>query len=66
MPAVEEFGVTGIFTSPTAVRMLMRYGNEPLQLWAACPGTSNPKSIAGSIGFVDWPERRLSTPPTLR
>ncbi len=27
---VEEFGVTGIFTSPTAVRMLMRYGNEPL------------------------------------
>jgi acetyl-CoA synthetase len=29
--AVEEFGVTGIFTSPTAVRMLMRYGNAPLQ-----------------------------------
>ena len=28
--AVEEFGVTGIFTSPTAVRMLMRYGSEPL------------------------------------
>ena len=28
--AVEEFGVTGIFTSPTAVRSLMRYGNEPL------------------------------------
>ena len=28
--AVEEFGITGIFTSPTAVRMLMRYGNEPL------------------------------------
>ena len=28
--AVEELGVTGIFTSPTAVRMLMRYGNEPL------------------------------------
>jgi acetyl-CoA synthetase len=28
--AVEEFGVTGIFTSPTAVRMLMRYGNDPL------------------------------------
>jgi acetyl-CoA synthetase len=26
---VEEFGVTGIFTSPTAVRMLMRYGEEP-------------------------------------
>jgi len=29
--AVEEFGVTGIFTSPTAVRMLMRYGDEPLR-----------------------------------
>ncbi len=28
--AVEEFRVTGIFTSPTAVRMLMRYGDEPL------------------------------------
>ena len=26
---VEEFGVTGVFTSPTAVRMLMRYGEEP-------------------------------------
>ena len=25
---VEEFGVTGIFTSPTAVRLLMRYGAE--------------------------------------
>ena len=29
--AVEEFGCTGIFTSPTAVRTLMRYGDEPLQ-----------------------------------
>ena len=28
--AVERFGVTGIFTSPTAVRMLMRYGEETL------------------------------------
>ena len=28
--AVEEFGVTGIFTSPTAVRMLMRYGENTL------------------------------------
>ena len=26
---VEEFGVTGIFTSPTAVRALMRYGEQP-------------------------------------
>jgi len=29
--AVEEFGVTGIFTSPTAIRALMRYGDAPLQ-----------------------------------
>jgi acetyl-CoA synthetase len=28
--AVEEYGVTGIFTSPTAIRMLMRYGDGPL------------------------------------
>jgi acetyl-CoA synthetase len=28
--AVEELGVTGIFTSPTAVRMLMRYGERTL------------------------------------
>ena len=25
---VEEFGVTGVFTSPTAVRLLMRYGDK--------------------------------------
>ena len=29
--AVEEFRATGIFTSPTAVRVLMRYGNDPLR-----------------------------------
>jgi acetyl-CoA synthetase len=28
---VEEFAVTGIFTSPTAVRLLMRYGEESSQ-----------------------------------
>ena len=27
---VEELGATGIFTSPTAVRLLMRYGDGPL------------------------------------
>ena len=26
---IEDFGVTGVFTSPTAVRLLMRYGEEP-------------------------------------
>ena len=28
---VEELGCTGIFTSPTAVRALMRYGDDPLK-----------------------------------
>ena len=28
--AIEEFRVTGMFTSPTAVRLLMKYGDEPL------------------------------------
>ena len=28
--AVEKFGATGIFTSPTAIRALMRYGDGPL------------------------------------
>jgi acetyl-CoA synthetase len=28
---VEEFGASGIFTSPTAVRTLMRYGDAPLK-----------------------------------
>jgi acetyl-CoA synthetase len=28
---VEEFGVTGIFTSPTAIRTLMKYGDAPLR-----------------------------------
>ena len=27
---IQEFGVTGIFTSPTAVRLLMRYSEEPV------------------------------------
>ena len=29
--AMEEFGVTGMFTSPTAIRALMGYGDEPLR-----------------------------------
>src|SRR5262245_35155496 len=33
---------------------MVRYGNEPLQLWAACPGTSSPKSIVNSLSYVDW------------
>jgi hypothetical protein len=33
---------------------MIRYGNEPLQLWAACPGLSRPESVAKSILGVDW------------
>ena len=35
----------------------VRYGNEALQLWAACPGLANPQWIVESIGYVDWPNR---------
>jgi protein SCO1/2 len=30
----------------------IRYGNEALQLWAACPGMANPAWIVESIGWV--------------
>ncbi|HEX7315082.1 MAG TPA: SCO family protein [Pyrinomonadaceae bacterium] len=30
----------------------VRYGNEPQQLWAACPGMSNPRMIVESIGWL--------------
>ncbi|HYY43102.1 MAG TPA: SCO family protein [Pyrinomonadaceae bacterium] len=33
----------------------VRYGNEPLQQWGACPGLAKPSFIAESIGWVDWP-----------
>lgn len=36
----------------------VRYGNEALQLWAACPGLASPKGIVASIGFVDWPKAK--------
>lgn len=35
---------------------MLRYGNEPLQLWAGCPGTMPPSKIAHLIGLVDWPK----------
>ena len=38
--AVEEFGVTGIFTSPTAVRMLMRYGDDTARGRRSLAGSS--------------------------
>ena len=31
----------------------VRYGNEPLALWAACPGLANPEWIVESISWVD-------------
>jgi len=31
----------------------LRYGNEPLCLWAACPGLAHPEWIAESISWVD-------------
>jgi protein SCO1/2 len=33
----------------------VRYGNEALQLWGACPGLATPTSIAKSLSWVDWP-----------
>lgn len=35
---------------------MLRYGNEPMQLWAGCPGTMPPSKIAHLIGLVDWPK----------
>ena len=34
----------------------IRYGNEALSLWAACPGLASPSWIVKSIGWVDWPK----------
>ncbi|HEX8722589.1 MAG TPA: SCO family protein [Pyrinomonadaceae bacterium] len=30
----------------------VRYGNEPMQLWAACPGMMKPEMILESIGWL--------------
>jgi protein SCO1/2 len=30
----------------------VRYGNEPLQLWAACPGMMKPEMIVESVGWL--------------
>jgi protein SCO1/2 len=35
---------------------MVRYGNERLQLWAACPGMAHASWIVESVGFVDWPK----------
>lgn len=36
----------------------IRYGNEPQQLWAACPGMSRPEMIVESIGWLEPEEDR--------
>ena len=35
----------------------LRYGNEPLMLWAACPGLANPKWIYESLSWVITPQQ---------
>jgi len=40
----------------------VRYGNEPLMLWAACPGMANPKYLAESIGWMIRPETNRIQP----
>ena len=37
---------------------MVRYGNEPRQWWAMCPGRAKPKWIVESIGWMDGPKRR--------
>ena len=41
---------------------MIRYGNEPLQLWAACPGMGKPASLVQSILAVDWAGRAKPGP----
>lgn len=35
----------------------VRYGNEPLMLWAACPGMAHAPFIAESVSWVIRPDR---------
>ena len=37
---------------------MLRWGNEPLTLWAGCPGSLAPHKIVKEIGLVDWPTAR--------
>ena len=38
----------------------VRYGNEPLMLWAACPGLASPAWIAESISWMIRPEAKAA------
>jgi len=57
---VEEFGVTGIFTSPTAVRLLMRYGEDHARKFAL--GSLQRVVCAGEVlnpPVVEWLQNRV-------
>jgi len=41
---------------------MVRFGNEPLTLWSACPGLGSAESLAHSILSVDWYGRRSGMP----
>ena len=42
---------------------MVRFGNEPLQLWAAFPGMSQkPEAIVQEILWVDWPHGQRPNP----
>jgi protein SCO1/2 len=38
----------------------VRYGNEPLMLWAACPGQARPEWIVESISWMIRPEAKAT------
>jgi len=40
----------------------VRYGNEPLMLWAACPGMAHAEYLAESIGWMIRPETNRVQP----
>jgi protein SCO1/2 len=41
----------------------VRYGNEPLMLWAACPGMGTPELLVDSVLWAMRPETNHTTPP---
>ena len=40
----------------------VRYGNEPLMLWAACPGMAHAKFVAESVSWMLHPEQSRIQP----
>jgi protein SCO1/2 len=38
----------------------VRYGNEPLMLWAACPGQARPEWIVESVSWIIHPEAKTA------